>query len=116
MASALTAPVLPSIPGDLSATGAKQPEKLHKAAQQFEALLIGEMLKSAHEAGSDGWLGGESTGDESAMDMAESQLANALSSGKGIGLASVIERAMQKSVSQNVADTPANSATSGKKL
>jgi flagellar protein FlgJ len=76
--------------------------RLHKAAQEFEALLVGEMLKSAREAGSDGWLGsGESTGDDSAMDMAESQLANALAGSGGLGLASTIERAMSKSRQNN---------------
>jgi Rod binding domain-containing protein len=80
--------------------------RLHKAAQDFEALLIGQMLKSAREEGSDGWLGsGEGTGDDSAMEMAESQLANALSSGGGIGLAKTIERAMSKNSGQNNADT-----------
>jgi Rod binding domain-containing protein len=63
---------------------------------------VGEMLKSAREAGSDGWLGsGESTGDDSAMDMAESQLANALAASGGLGLASTIERAMSKSRQNN---------------
>jgi peptidoglycan hydrolase FlgJ len=76
--------------------------RLHKASQEFEALLVGEMLKSARDAGSDGWLGsGESTGDDSAMDMAESQLANALASSGGLGLASTIERAMAKSNQNN---------------
>ena len=88
--------------------------RLHKAAQDFESLLIGQMLKSAREEGSDGWLGsGEGSGDDSAMEMAESQLANALSSGGGIGLAKTIERAMSKTSDQNNADTqPAGSAAS----
>jgi Rod binding domain-containing protein len=91
--------------------------RLHKAAQDFESLLIGEMLKSAREEGTDGWLGsGEGTGDDSAMDMAESQLANALSSGGGIGLAKTIERAMDKASVQNNAETqPAGSAVSSLK-
>ncbi len=117
MSLTLNTPLLDSSLVDATASQGQKTDKLHKAAQQFEALMVGEMLKSAREAGSDGWLGsGESTGDSSAMDMAESQLANALSSGSGIGLASVIERSMAKNVSQNVADTqPASSAVSLKK-
>jgi peptidoglycan hydrolase FlgJ len=95
-------------------SAAPQPDKLHNAAQQFEALFLSEMLKSARESGG-GWLGsGESTGDDSAMDLAESQLANAFASGKGLGLAGMIERTMRKSLDQKVADTPANSAVSPK--
>jgi Rod binding domain-containing protein len=47
--------------------------------------------------------------------MAESQLADALASGKGIGLASLVERSMSGRVNQNVAETPAYSAGSLKK-
>ena len=77
-----------------------QKDKLHKAAQQFESLLVSEMLKSAHGSDGDGWLGeNEAAGSDTAGQMAESQLSEALSSGKGLGLASVIERAMSSRVS-----------------
>ena len=94
-----------------SASGDKA-SKIHKAAQQFESLLVGEMLKSAREDSSDGWLGGgESTGDDSAMSMAESQLANTLSQNGGLGLTSVIERSLSRQTHQKVADTlPANAS------
>ncbi len=109
----LGVPLLANNMADTTSQAGNSSPKLHKAAQEFEALLVGEMLKSARESGSDGWLGsGESTGDDSAMDMAESQLANALSSGGGLGLASTIERAMSKQPAQNNAETqPASSAT-----
>jgi Rod binding domain-containing protein len=67
--------------------------KLHNAAQQFEALMMEEMLKVTRETSSEGWLGsGDGTGDDSAMDMAQSQLAQALSSHGGLGLAKIIEQ------------------------
>ncbi len=51
----------------LSIGGAVQkgdsPAKIHAAAQQFESLLIGELLKTAHAASGSGWLG---TDDEDA--------------------------------------------------
>ena len=108
MSSVSTTPLL-----SLSATDPSQakPKKIHEAAQQFESLLIGEMLKSAHPSDSEGWLGsGESTGDDSAMDMAESQLANALTKGGGLGLAKIIERDMTKATSQNTSQNTADTA------
>ncbi len=72
-----------------------KPSKLHDAAQQFEALVIGEMMRSQREAGSEGWLGsGDGAGDDSAMDMAEAQFSNALAAGGGLGLAKMIEKTM----------------------
>ncbi|HEX4167535.1 MAG TPA: hypothetical protein VHZ55_18875 [Bryobacteraceae bacterium] len=98
---------------DISPTADKA-TKIHKAAQQFESLMVGEMLKSVREDSSDGWMGGgESTGDDSAMSMAESQLANALSQNGGLGLSSVIERSLTKESNQKVAETlPASSPNS----
>ncbi len=64
------------------------------AAKQFEALLIGQMLKTMRESGS-GWLGsGEDQAAESAMGMAEEHFAAALSASGGLGLASTIERGL----------------------
>jgi peptidoglycan hydrolase FlgJ len=112
MATSLRLPALPS--NGFSAapnTSGAQPDRLHKAAQEFEALLVGEMLKSARESGSYGWLGsGEGTGDDSAMYMAESQLANALTSSGGLGLAASIERSMSKRLDQKSAETPLSAA------
>ena len=82
-----------------------KPSKLHDAAQQFEALLIGEMMKTVRAAGSDGWLGsGDDNATESALDMAEEQFARALAAGGGLGLSKVIEAQVtaQHSESQNV--------------
>ena len=64
----------------LAGTNTAKPSKLHAAAQQFEALVIGEMLRTQRENGSEGWLGsgGDDSGSDSAMDLAEGQLSNAL--------------------------------------
>src|SRR5579884_1967944 len=86
-------PLLPVQSGDVSAT--KKPSKLHDAAQQFEALMIGEMMKSVRDSSEEGWMGsGGDSGSDSAMDMAESQFAKGLSMGGGLGLAKVIEQRM----------------------
>lgn len=82
-----------SLPSAHLDAGSK-PSKLHVAAQQFEALLIGEMMKSVHEGSSSGWLGSDDGegGTNQAMEMAESQFANALAAHGGLGLARVVEQ------------------------
>ena len=101
------------------ASTTQQPKKIHDAAQQFEALMVGEMLKTARESDPDGWMGtDEGTGDDSAMDMAESQFANALAKNGGLGLSKMIESSLQHATadSQNVAQSPyALSVASSKK-
>jgi Rod binding domain-containing protein len=63
--------------------------KLQDAAQQFEALLVAQMLKSVSQA--DGWLGtGDDASASSAMEMAEEQFAQALASKGGLGLTKTI--------------------------
>jgi flagellar protein FlgJ len=73
------------------------PEEIHRAAQQFESLLISQILKTAHDD-SEGWPG---TGDDqtasSAMAIAEEQLAQALSTKGGLGLGRLIEQGLTKS-------------------
>jgi peptidoglycan hydrolase FlgJ len=89
-----------------SATSSKS-SKLHQAAQQFEALMIGEMMKSVHEGSSSGWLGSDDGegGNNQAMEMAESQFANALAMNGGLGLARMVEQ----SVGQQTGKTSASS-------
>jgi Rod binding domain-containing protein len=86
-------------PGTASsgATAKDDPEKIHKAAQQFESLLISEILKTAH-SDSEGWLGtGDDQAGSSAMAIAEEQFAQALSNRGGLGLAPLIEKGLTKS-------------------
>jgi len=93
---------LPLSPG-LSSTGIHlggkmdSPERIHQAAQQFESLLITQILRTAH-GDDEGWLG---TGDDqtasSAMGIAEEQLAQALSTRGGLGLSGLIEQGLTKS-------------------
>jgi flagellar protein FlgJ len=74
-----------------------KPTRLANAAQQFEALMIGEMMKSARETGDGGWLSSDAdNGEESAMGMAETQFAQALASHGGFGLAKTIEKSMTR--------------------
>lgn len=73
-----------------AAANPADPRKIRDAAQQFEALLVGQLLKSAR-AESEGWLDGESdSASGPALEFAEEQLAAALSSQGGLGLAAMI--------------------------
>jgi flagellar protein FlgJ len=69
----------------------EKPETVQKAAKDFEALLIEQMLRSAREAGSGDWMGGGE--DQTGMplgEMAEQQFAQMLSSNGGLGLAKLV--------------------------
>lgn len=64
------------------------PEEITKATEQFEALLIGQMLKQVRESGAGGWLGeGDDQAASHLMGLAEDQLAQALAAQGGMGLA-----------------------------
>jgi Rod binding domain-containing protein len=66
------------------------------AAKDFEALLVGQMLRSVREEGS-GWLGtGEDQSSEAAFGLGEEQLARALSSSGGFGLSKIIDAGLKK--------------------
>jgi Rod binding domain-containing protein len=79
-----------------TATGTKH-TKIANAAEQFEALLIGQMLKSVREASDDGWLGGGSDNSaESAFGIAENQFAQTIAAHGGFGLAKTVTHALEK--------------------
>jgi len=62
------------------------------AAKDFEALMIGQMLKSMREEDS-GWLGtGEDQSSAAAFGLGEEELAKTIAQGGGFGLAKVIQQ------------------------
>jgi|SRR5450432_982665 len=72
--------------------------KIKATAQQFEALLIGQLLKTSREAGSSGWLG---TGDNDdagqiGMEVGEQEFARMLAASGGLGLSKTIEAGMRR--------------------
>lgn len=96
--SLVDSPVLPSTANPES-IGSSPSQRLHVAAQQFEALMIGELLKAARADDEDGELGeDQDSGADSAMSMAQSQLASALASRGGLGLARIIEKTMSRNL------------------
>jgi len=70
------------------------PSKVHEAAQQFEALLLGQMLRTERESGS-GWLGGgEDSSAECVTDYAEQQFAAVLAQNGGLGIATLVAKGL----------------------
>jgi len=68
------------------------PEKIGKAAKDFEALLVAQMLKSARESGG-GITGDAEEQDETnstLLELGEQQLAQALSNSGGLGIAKMV--------------------------
>ena len=70
------------------------PEKVAGAAKQFEALMIGQMLKTAREASGGGWLGNEEDQDDQTgsmmMELAEQGLSQAMAAHGGLGIAKMV--------------------------
>ncbi|HEX4230647.1 MAG TPA: rod-binding protein [Bryobacteraceae bacterium] len=90
-------------------SGRDGPEAIAKAASQFEALLMGEIMKSTREADGSGWLGTDDDEAGSTMsDLSEQQLSQALAAGGGLGLAKMIAAGLTKTVSdRKLESTPA---------
>jgi Rod binding domain-containing protein len=74
----------------------KDPAKIHEAAQQFESLLISQLLKTSHEAGGSGWLGtDDDDAGQTGIGFGEEQFARMMASSGGIGLSSLIESGLK---------------------
>jgi flagellar protein FlgJ len=77
--------------------GFARPQNVRQAAQQFEALMISQLLKTARESGDGGWLGtDEDDAGAPMLEMAEEHLAQMLASSGGLGLANIIAQGLEK--------------------
>ncbi len=76
----------------LPAPPADKPTNLEQAAQSFEALLVGQMLKMVRESSQSGGLGESDSAGSSVYEMAEENLARELTRNGGLGLAKLIVR------------------------
>ena len=70
------------------------PEKIRDAAQQFEALLIGQILRTARES-SGGFMGEKDASSDCATDFAEQQFATVMARSGGLGLATLIMKGLE---------------------
>jgi flagellar protein FlgJ len=66
------------------------PAKVQDAARQFEALLLGQMMKSMRDS-EGGWLGtDQDDASSSAMEYAQDMFAQSLAARGGLGLANLV--------------------------
>jgi Rod binding domain-containing protein len=88
-------------------------EKIKDAAQQFEGLLLSQILSSIHEDG--GWLGsGSDSSSGAATSFAEQQLAGLIAQKGGLGLAGMISAGLERqgdNASTPAVSSPGRSAT-----
>lgn len=113
MSDSIAAPLLGTsfdVSSLLSTSGPKpaqdSPESIKKAASQFEALLVGEIMKSTREADGSGWLGTDDDEAGSTMsDLSEQQFSQALAAGGGLGLAKIISAGLTKTASHGKAES-----------
>jgi len=88
--------VAASLPGPRAGSGSDA-AKIQDAASQFEALLIGQLLKNASDAESGGALGGDDSGaDSSMLEIAQEQLAQTLAKQGGLGIARLVVEGLDK--------------------
>ncbi|MGD1093093.1 MAG: rod-binding protein [Bryobacteraceae bacterium] len=81
----------------LSVAPQSQPKTSDAAAKQFEALLIGQMLRTARETMSSGLSGEEGdSSTETMFDLADQQFAQLLANNGGLGLAKMITRGLDQ--------------------
>jgi Rod binding domain-containing protein len=85
---------------EAGATPKPDGKKLADSARQFEALMIGQILKAAHGSESAGWLGAGDGDDSSstAIQMAEEYLGQAIANGGGLGIAKMVIKGVDKGV------------------
>jgi len=113
--TSIAAPQIPVLSPGFDAPSTKDsPEKIEQAAKQFESLLIAQLMKSMHEAGSKGWLGEEDESSECASEMAEEQFAQALANGGGLGLSRMIIQGLTRSSEASETAGPGSIAQSAK--
>ena len=85
-------PVTPAAP----ASQASAPKKIEDAAKQFEALLLGQMLRSIRDSG---WGDEDDPANSTMLDVADQQFSQMLASNGGMGMARLIVDGLKKSES-----------------
>jgi peptidoglycan hydrolase FlgJ len=77
---------------------AKDLASLRKSSQEFEALMLMEMLKSMRKSVPEGGLFEKDNATEIFRDMLDSETAKAASKGKGLGIADAMYKQMAKQI------------------
>lgn len=84
----------------LNAESSRQPDKIAEVSKQFEAVMIGQMLKAARESSGGGWLGNEDDKDDQTgslvMEMAEQGFSQAMAARGGLGIAKMVTANLER--------------------
>jgi Rod binding domain-containing protein len=103
-----------SLDGGYSNISTGKHENLATAAQQFEALMMQQMLQSSHDPDA-GWFGtGDSDEDQAnnqAMEIAQQQFASALAAHGGLGLAKMVVSHLKDDSSAHANETAAGNGS-----
>jgi len=78
----------------LSTPAGGDSKKIESSAQDFEGLLIGQMLRSARESGSGGLGDEDDSSRETMLDLADQQFSQVLANNGGLGLARLIVKGL----------------------
>jgi flagellar protein FlgJ len=84
--------VIAPVAAVLPTTPAVRPTKAADAAKQFEALLIGQMLRSARESA---WDDRDDSSRALMLDVADQQFAQVLANNGGLGMARLIVKGLE---------------------
>ncbi len=77
------------------AQGKDDPAKIQDAARQFEALLLGQMMKSMRDS-EGGWMGtDEDDASASAMEYGQEMFAQSMAMRGGLGLADLVMKGLK---------------------
>ena len=83
-----------------SSEKADSPSKIAGVAKQFEALMVGQMMKAAREASGGNWLGsGDDQEDQTGsmmMDLAEQGFSQAIAARGGLGIAKMVTASLER--------------------
>jgi Rod binding domain-containing protein len=84
----------------LDAESSRQPDKIAEVSKQFEAVMIGQMLKAARESSGGGWLGNEDDQQDQTgslvMEMAEQGFSQAMAARGGLGIAKMVTANLER--------------------
>jgi peptidoglycan hydrolase FlgJ len=76
----------------------KELASLRKSSQEFEALMLSEMLKAMRQSVPDGGLFKKDSSTEIFRDMLDNETAKAASQGKGLGIGEAMYNQMAKQI------------------
>ena len=101
---------------DRAAANKDTPEKISGVAKQFEALMVGQILKSARESSGGGWLSDEDSQNDPTgsmvMELAEQGFSQAIAARGGLGIAKMVTANIERGADRAAGETKTPSSDS----